>query len=80
MLRCADYAISLADAGLAPLALGETLSLPRQNGLKFRPTLNSLGASSRLVFTANSARNTAAPTGTLMIKSEQHASGDRWRS
>ena len=53
--------ILLAD-GLALVSLGEMMSVQQQNGLKFRPTLNTLGASSSFVFTADPARNTAAPT------------------
>jgi hypothetical protein len=54
---------------------GETLSVQQLNGLKFRATLN-MGASSSFVFTADPARNAAAPTGTMMIESKQYASGD----
>jgi hypothetical protein len=71
--------ILLAD-GLALVSLGEMMSVQQLNGLKFRPALNTLGASSSFVFTADPARNSAAPTGTLMIESKQYASGDHLAS
>jgi len=62
-----DGTLLLSD-GVTPVSVGATLTVAQLIGLKFRPTLNSFGASSSFAFTVSDpAGNTASATATLAI-------------
>jgi N,N-dimethylformamidase beta subunit-like protein/uncharacterized protein DUF4082/Big-like domain-containing protein len=62
-----DGIVLLAD-GVTPVSLGESLTVAQLTGLKFRPTINTFGASSSFTFiVSDPAGSTASATATLTI-------------